>query len=101
VNWIGLAVKKIRAETVKKCFAKAGFRESDVADNLEEASENIGAISDLCRGKELYCDTKDIVRSDDHVAHYSFEPTTAPLSQPNIQCVYILHSLHHYMFRLV
>jgi hypothetical protein len=39
-NWIGLAVKKIKAETVKKCFTKAGFGESDVADNLEEASEN-------------------------------------------------------------
>jgi hypothetical protein len=43
VNWIQLAVKKIEAETVKKkmCFAKAGFEESDVVDNLEEASENI------------------------------------------------------------
>jgi hypothetical protein len=36
VNWIGLAVKKIKAETVRKCFAKAGFGESDVADDLEE-----------------------------------------------------------------
>jgi hypothetical protein len=25
VNWIGLAVKKIKAETVTKCFAEAGF----------------------------------------------------------------------------
>jgi hypothetical protein len=33
VNWIELAVKKIKAETVKKSFAKAGFGESDVADN--------------------------------------------------------------------
>jgi hypothetical protein len=41
VNCIGLAMKNIKAETVKKCFAKAGFGESDVADNLEEASENI------------------------------------------------------------
>jgi hypothetical protein len=66
-------VNKIRAETVKKCFAKAGFGESDVADNLEEASENIPAISNLCRGKELSCDTKNFVQSDDHLAtHYSF-----------------------------
>jgi hypothetical protein len=43
VIWIELAVKKINAETVKKCFAEAGFGESDVADNLEEASENIAA----------------------------------------------------------
>jgi hypothetical protein len=35
VNWSGLAVKKIKAETIKKCFAKSGFGESDVADNLE------------------------------------------------------------------
>jgi hypothetical protein len=48
VNWIGLAVKTIKAETVRKCFAEAGFGESDVADNLEEASENIAAISNLC-----------------------------------------------------
>jgi hypothetical protein len=62
-------------ETVKKCFAKAGFEENSVADNLEEASENIAAISNLFRGKELSCDTKDFVRSDDHLAtHYSFEP---------------------------
>jgi hypothetical protein len=50
VNWTGLAVKKIKAETVRKCFAKAGFGESDVADNLEE-SENIAEISNLGRGK--------------------------------------------------
>jgi hypothetical protein len=48
VNWIGLAVKNIKAETVKKSFAKAGCGESDVADNLEEANENIAAISNLC-----------------------------------------------------
>jgi ADP-dependent phosphofructokinase/glucokinase len=48
VNWIVLAVKKIKAEIVKKCFAIAGFGKTDVADNLEEASENIAAISNLC-----------------------------------------------------
>jgi hypothetical protein len=41
VNLIGLAVKKIKAETVKKFFAKAGFGESDVADNLEEAMKTL------------------------------------------------------------
>jgi hypothetical protein len=38
VNWIGLAAKKSKAGTVKKCFAKGGIGESYVADNLEEAS---------------------------------------------------------------
>jgi hypothetical protein len=33
LNWIGMAVKQINAETIKKCFAKAGFGEGDVADN--------------------------------------------------------------------
>jgi hypothetical protein len=47
-------VKKIKAETIKKCFANAGFGESDVADNLKEASENIAAISNLCRGKKNF-----------------------------------------------
>jgi hypothetical protein len=37
-------VEEIKAETAKKCFAEAGFGESDVADNLEEASEDIAAI---------------------------------------------------------
>jgi hypothetical protein len=84
VNWIRLTVKKIKAETVKKCFAKVGFGENDVADNLEEASENIAAISNLCRGKEPSCDTKDFVQSDDHLAtHYSFEPATALLAIRN------------------
>jgi hypothetical protein len=55
VNWIGLTVKKIKAETVKKCFAKAGFGESDGADNLGKASEDITVISNPCRGKELSC----------------------------------------------
>jgi hypothetical protein len=41
VNWIVLAVKKITAERVKKCFAKAGFGESDMADNLVEARETL------------------------------------------------------------
>jgi hypothetical protein len=85
-NWIGWAVMNIKAETVKKCFAKTGFGESDVADNLEEASENIAAISSLCRGKELSCDTKDFVQSDDHLAtDYSFEPATALLAVTNTQ----------------
>jgi uncharacterized protein YabN with tetrapyrrole methylase and pyrophosphatase domain len=79
-------MKKIKAETVNKRFAKAGFGESDVAENMEEVSENIAAISNLCRGKELLCDTKDFVRSDDHLAtHYSFEPATALLAVRNTQ----------------
>jgi hypothetical protein len=78
-------MKKIKAETVKKCFAKAGFGESDVAGNLE-ARENIAAISNLCQGKELSCDTKDFVWSDDHLAtHYSFKPATALLTVRNAQ----------------
>jgi hypothetical protein len=52
-----------------------------VADNLEETSENISAISNLCRGKELSCDAKDFVWSDDHLAtHYSSETATALLA---------------------
>jgi hypothetical protein len=43
--------------------AKAGFGESDVADNLEEVSENIAAISNLCREKEPSCDTRNFVRN--------------------------------------
>jgi hypothetical protein len=58
-----LAVKKIKAETVKKCFAKTGFGESDVADNLGKASENVAAISNLCRGKEHSFYTKGFVRT--------------------------------------
>jgi hypothetical protein len=33
-----LAVKKIKAGTVKKCFAKSGFGARYMAENLEEAS---------------------------------------------------------------
>jgi hypothetical protein len=66
--------------------ARAGFGESDVADNLEEASENIAAISNLCWGKGPSCDTKNFVRSDDHRAtHYSFESVTALLAVRNTQ----------------
>jgi hypothetical protein len=52
-----------------------------VADSLEEGSENIAAISNLCRGKELSCDTKDFVWSDDHRAtQSSSEPATTLLA---------------------
>jgi hypothetical protein len=82
----GLFKIEIKAEIVKKCFAKAGFGESDVADNLEEVSVNIAAISNLCQGKELSCDTKEFVRSDDHLAtHHSSEPATALLAVRNTQ----------------
>jgi translation elongation factor EF-Ts len=53
VNWIGLAVKKIKAETVKKCRAKAGFGESDVAYNLEEASENIATALPIFTHRQI------------------------------------------------
>jgi hypothetical protein len=56
-----LAVKKIKAETAKQCFAKAGFGESGVGDNFEE---NIAVIFNLCGGKELSCDIKNFVRSE-------------------------------------
>jgi hypothetical protein len=57
-----------------------------VADNLEQTSENIAAISNLYRGKELSCDTEDFVRTDDHLAtHYSFEPATTLLGVRNTQ----------------
>jgi hypothetical protein len=86
VNWIGLAGKKIKAETVKKCFSKAESGESDVADNFEEARENTAATSNLCQGNELSCDAKDFVWSDDHLAtHCSFEPATALLEVRNTQ----------------
>jgi hypothetical protein len=57
-----------------------------VADNLEEASEDSAAMSSLCRGKELSCDTKAFVRNDDHLTtHYSFEPATALLAVRNTE----------------
>jgi hypothetical protein len=61
VNWIGLALKKIKAETVRKCFVKAGFGKSDVADNLEEARQMKTLLQYLicAEGKELSCDTKE------------------------------------------
>jgi hypothetical protein len=49
--------KKIKAETVKRCFAKAGFEESYVVDNFEETSEIIAAISNFYRGIEPSFDT--------------------------------------------
>jgi hypothetical protein len=44
VNWIELA------ETVRKCFAKAGFGESGVADDLERPAvdSNSPSLQELC-----------------------------------------------------
>jgi hypothetical protein len=76
VNWIGLAVKKIKAETVNKCYAKTRYGGSE--------SENITAIYNLCQGNELSCDRKNFVRSDDPLAtHYNFQPATALLAVRN------------------
>jgi hypothetical protein len=68
-------------------FSKAGFEESDVTGNLEEANENIAAISNLCRVKELCCDsTKNLVMSDENLTtHYSFESATDLLEERNTQ----------------
>jgi hypothetical protein len=100
VNWIALAVKKIKTETVKKkeCFPKTGFGESDVAYYLEETSENIAAISILCRERELSCDTKDFVPNDDHLAtYYSFEPSTALIAVRNTQNIVHCTTLHTFI----
>jgi hypothetical protein len=43
-------VKKIKAETVKKCFAKAGFGESDTADYLKDASDTISVLFSFSQG---------------------------------------------------
>jgi hypothetical protein len=60
-----------------------------VTDNLEEVSENTAVISSLCRGKQLSCDTKDFVQSDDPLAtHCSSEPATALLAAINTQNEY-------------
>jgi hypothetical protein len=72
VNWIGLAVKKIKAETVKRCFAKAGFGESDVADNFEEASENIAAMSSLCRGNNFPMIQRTLFEHEHKIGETSF-----------------------------
>jgi hypothetical protein len=54
--------------------------------NFEEASENIAAVSNLYRGKEFSCDTRNFVRSDDHLAtHYSFESAAALIAVRNTQ----------------
>jgi hypothetical protein len=54
---------------------------------LEEANENIAAISNLCLVKELYCDsTKNFVLSDENLTtHYSFEFATDLLEERNTQ----------------
>jgi hypothetical protein len=60
--------------------------DGDSTMKLEEASENIAAISILCQRKALSCDKKGFVRSDDSLAtHYSFEPATALLAVRNTQ----------------
>jgi hypothetical protein len=46
----------------------------------------VSAISNLCRGKELSCGTKNFFQSDDHLTtHYSSESATALLAVRNTQ----------------
>jgi hypothetical protein len=63
LKWGGSRI--IKAETVKNCFAKAGFGKS----KLKKVIENTAAISNLRQGKELSCDTKNSVQSDGHLSH--------------------------------
>jgi hypothetical protein len=65
VNWIKLAVKKIKTKTVKSVLLKLGL--GKVMWQIIW-SDNIAAICNLCRGKELSCYTNDFVQSDDHLA---------------------------------
>jgi hypothetical protein len=54
VNRIGLAVKKIKAETVKRCFAKTGFGESDVQIICRRRVKTCCNIQSLLRKKTLF-----------------------------------------------
>lgn len=50
IYWTHAAVQKTQADTVSKCFIKAGFQD-DISsqDNFNEASENVDIINNLCR----------------------------------------------------
>lgn len=62
VNWIVLAVKQIKVDTLHKCFLKAGFGEDDCSDTMNEGSENVWAIINLCQCiKLLPCDTNKLI----------------------------------------
>jgi hypothetical protein len=93
VNWLGLAVKKIKAETVKKYFAKAGFEENDMADNLEVTRKTLLQYLISAKEKNLFVIQRTlygVMTSLD--THYSFETATPATSLINwyVSCNMIL-----------
>lgn len=78
VNWIGLAVKEIKPETVTKSFNKAGFggQEQDATVTIE-AQENAAAIAELIKMRKISCTADDYIRSDDLLStHPTFSSAT-------------------------
>lgn len=68
VHWISAAVKQIQANTVIKCFEKAGFKTSSTLENSpDEASESLASIRSLFSENDILLDAEDYVRSDDIV----------------------------------
>lgn len=85
VNWIGLAVKEIKPETVSKCFNKAGFRDDEEdAPVFIEAEENVAAIAELNKMRSISCSPDDYIRSDDLLStHSTFTSATDLIENRN------------------
>lgn len=84
VNWIDLAVKQNKAETVSKRFLKVNFGEDCVLDAVKEARKNLISISNICDDIHLPCNTDSFIRFDFCFAtQYNFESATAFLSVTN------------------
>lgn len=70
--------------TVRKCFLEADLGENGYSSAVNEASDIIMAIFNLCENIELSCYADSIIKIDDYfTTHHNFESATTVLPLRN------------------
>ncbi|KAJ8876442.1 hypothetical protein PR048_020887, partial [Dryococelus australis] len=67
VYWVARAAKQIRPDTVKKCFAKAGFKEIEETDD-DEDNQPLNELADMLRRGCQDIDAEAVVSFNDDLS---------------------------------
>lgn len=89
VNWTSMAVKKVMCSTVKKCFAKAGFKMNSTDIQLQsdaEIPEDCTELEEIFESAGIRNMTaSDFVKVDDNLAVFSTFETIQELIEDRTQ----------------
>ncbi|KAJ8889400.1 hypothetical protein PR048_008899 [Dryococelus australis] len=67
VYWVARAAKEIRPDSVRKCFAKAGFKEIEKTDD-DEDNQPINELTNMLRRRRQDIDDEAVVSFDDDLS---------------------------------